>query len=132
MSLQEVTGFFTRYNTAFDALDGDAVAALWHTPSGIHSGENITWWAERAPMQANMQALCDVYRKAGYARATHRVADHVALGADGAFANVAWTIENAQGHVLQSFRTGYHLQRFAGGAIRVVMCSAYEENLKNL
>ena len=35
MSLQEVEQFFQRYEAAFNALDGDAVADLWHSPSGI-------------------------------------------------------------------------------------------------
>ncbi|MFD2453083.1 Cif family virulence factor [Ideonella paludis] len=35
MSLQEVEQFVQRYQAAFNALDGDAVADLWHSPSGI-------------------------------------------------------------------------------------------------
>jgi hypothetical protein len=135
LSLQEISEFFTRYNAAFDALDGDAVAALWHSPSGIRAGEALTWWAESEPMRANMVALCDVYRQAGYVRALHRVTEYVALGANAAFVNVAWTIEGKGGRVLQSFHTGYQLQCFmseAGQPIRVVHCTAYEENLNEI
>jgi hypothetical protein len=35
MSRRETLAFFRRYRTAFNRLDGDAVADLWHTPSSI-------------------------------------------------------------------------------------------------
>ncbi|MGL4576458.1 MAG: hypothetical protein ACRCV9_16860 [Burkholderiaceae bacterium] len=135
MSLQEVSEFFVRYNAAFDALDCDAVARLWHDASGIRSGEQTTWWPVREPMQENMRQLCEVYRQAGYVRATHRITGHVSMGADAAFVNVAWTIEGQHGRVIQSFNTGYNLQRFASEparSIRVVLCTAYEENLSEI
>jgi hypothetical protein len=135
MSLQEVTTFFERYNTAFDALDAEAVTTLWYTPSGIRSGECMTWWSEREPMHANMSALCEVYRKAGYARAKHTIESHVPLGKDGAFVNVAWALERADGAELQRFHTGYNLQRFVSEPhqpIRVVHCTAFEENINEL
>jgi hypothetical protein len=135
MSLQEVSEFFAQYNAAFDALDGDAVAGLWHDVSGICSGEHVTLWPTREPMQENMRKLCEVYRQAGYVRATHRITGHVSMGANAAFINVTWTIEGQHGRVLQSFNTGYNLQRFAGkpqAPIRVVLCTAYEENLSEI
>jgi hypothetical protein len=135
MSLQEAVDFFDRYNAVFDRLDGDAVAALWHTPSGIRSSEAMTWWPEREPMRANMHALCDVYRNAGYAKARHQITTHVPMGADAAFVNVAWTLERADGSVLQRFCTSYNLQRFAseaGAPVKVVHCTAYQENIQAL
>jgi hypothetical protein len=135
MSQQEAIEFFKTYNAAFDALDGSAVAAFWHTPSGIADNRSVTWWPERAPMLANMLALCDVYRKAGYRRAVHRIEDFVPMGQNDAFANVAWMIEGEGGAVLQSFRTGYNLRRCTqepGQPVRVVLCTAYEEELNKL
>ena len=35
MGHAEVQAFFDAYREAFKRLDGDAVAELWHTPSGI-------------------------------------------------------------------------------------------------
>ena len=35
MTLREVTSFFETYRDAFNRLDGDAVADLWHGASGI-------------------------------------------------------------------------------------------------
>jgi hypothetical protein len=135
MSQQEVIQFFKQYNAAFDTLDGDAVAALWHVPSGIVDSRTVTWWPERALIVANMHALCNVYRKAGYQRAVHQIQDLIVLGRNDAFVNVAWTIEDGDETVLQSFCTGYNLRRCTqepGQPIHVVLCTAYEEQISKL
>lgn len=135
MTHADIHRFFDHYTAAFDALDGAAVATLWHTPCGIADARGVTWWTDAADTAANMRALCEVYRKAGYVRAQHRVLDAVLMGADDAFVNVAWVIEGAGGTVLQSFRTGYQLKKTPGtgaDAIRVLLCTAYEEDLSTL
>jgi len=135
MTRDEVSAFFDRYRTAFDTLDGDAVADLWHVPSGIADARDgvgrIAWWSEDAPMRANMRALCEVYRAAGYARATFELRSVTPLGAQHAQADLAWTLHRADGSLLQAFRTGYHLMRTAQG-LRVLMATAYEEDLAAL
>ncbi len=135
MSRAEVQAFFARYRDAFNALDGDAVADLWHSPSGIADSRDgsgrLTWWPEAAPMRANHRALCDVYRGAGYGRADFTL-DHCApMGADHAFARLQWTLTRADGSTLQQFRTGYQLIRTAGGP-RVLLCTAFEEDLQEM
>lgn len=135
MTHADIQRFFDRYTAAFDALDGDAVAALWHTPSGIADARGVTWWTDTAAVAANMRELCKVYRNAGYVRAQHRILDAVPMGADDAFVNVAWVIEGSGGTVLQSFRTGYQLKKPPGAAadaIRVLLCTAYEEDITQL
>ncbi|TDM05497.1 MAG: hypothetical protein C4K60_12080 [Ideonella sp. MAG2] len=135
MSLQEVQHFFERYEAAFNALDGDAVADLWHSPSGIahdHDGVGaVTWWADEAPMRANHLALCDIYRKAGFHRTVGRLVDHHDLGLNQSTALMDWTIERQDGSTLQRFHTHYHLMRGAAGP-KVLMCAAYEENIAEM
>jgi hypothetical protein len=135
MTHADIHRFFDHYAAAFNALDGDAVAARWHTPSGIADARGVTWWTDTGAVANNMRALCEVYRKAGYVRAQYRVLDVVPLGADDAFVNVAWVIEGSGGTVLQSFRTGYQLKKPPGAAadaIRLLLCTAYEEDLSTL
>ena len=136
MSLTETHAFFSRYRDAFNALDGDAVADLWHAGgSGIADSQGgcgrLTWWPHDAPMRANHHALCDVYRQAGYGRADFEIDHFVPLGADHAFARVQWTITRADGSLLQRFGTGYQLQRTAAGP-RVLLCTAYQEDLQEM
>lgn len=137
MNLDETQAFFEAYRDAFNRLDGDAVAELWHTPSGIvhtRDGEahaTLTQWVEEAPMRANHRALCELYRSNGYHQADFEMVAHTPLGADGAFANVRWTLTRADGSVLQRFCTGYNLARTPQGP-RVVLCTAYQENISEM
>jgi hypothetical protein len=119
MSRREVLAFFRRYRTAFDCLDGDAVAALWHTPSAI------------APMRDNMRALCDLYRRNGHHTAEFELLDHLRLGRDQSFARLRWTLRRRDASVLQRFGTGYHLLRGEDG-IRVLAVAAFAENIRTL
>ena len=135
MGRRDVLAFFNRYRRAFDALDGDAVADLWHAPSAIaDSGAagthaRVTGWADDAPLRANMRALCAHYRASGYGDAAFELQDHVPLGRHQSFARLRWTLKRTNGSVLQRFDTGYHLVRTAGG-IRVLTAAAFEENLR--
>jgi hypothetical protein len=135
MSLTETQQFFETYRDAFDALDGDAVADLWHDRSAIGGSAGgvatLTWWSDDAPMRANHRALCDVYRRAGYARAHFTIEQHTPMGADHAFAHLHWTLTRADGSVLQQFHTGYQLLRTAQGP-KVLLAVAHEENLSEM
>ena len=132
MTLEQAQAFFERYREAFNAGDGDAVADLWHSPSAItdsrHGVARVSCWAEDAPMRANMQALCGVYREVGPHGWAFEIRDHVPLGLNHAFANVAWTLQRASGEVLQQFCTGYQLGQVPGGW-KVLFCTAYQEDL---
>jgi hypothetical protein len=137
MSLQETTAFFEHYRDCFNRLDGDAVADTWHVPSGIADshGEGGTSrldiYADDASVRANMRALCDGYRRNGFARAEFELLDHVALGANHAFAHLHWTLRRADGSALQSFGTGYQLARTADGP-RALLAVAYQEDLATM
>jgi hypothetical protein len=135
MSRTETQAFFATYRDAFNALDGDAVADLWHSTSGIadNHGEGgqakLTWWPEEAPMRANHRALCDAYRKADYGRADFEVQQHVSMGDNNAFAHLRWTLRRRDGSLLQQFHTGYQLMRTAQGP-RVLLAVAHDEDLR--
>jgi hypothetical protein len=124
-----VRHFFECYREAFNALDGDAVAALWHTPSGIAQNGGVTWWTDAAPMRSNMAALCAVYRQAGFARTEFELKAVHALGPQFAWADVRWTLWRDGGTVLQRFDTAYQLIQTPAGW-RVLLCTAYEEDVK--
>ena len=137
MDRAETQSFFETYRDAFNRLDGDAVADLWHSASGIaDSGgaegqARLTWWPEDAPMRANHRALCDAYRRADYGRADFRITQHVPMGAHHAFAHLHWTLTRRDGSLLQQFHTGYQLLRTAAGP-RVLLAVAHQENLSEM
>jgi len=128
MQLHDIESFFAAYADAFNDLNGDAVAAHWASPSGIASGETVTWWAEHAPMAENMRKLCAVYREAGFDHCAFEVLQAVTLGKHDAFALLRWTLTRADGSLLQRFSTGYNLHR-EGGRTRVILCTAFDEDL---
>jgi hypothetical protein len=137
LSQTETQHFFETYRDAFNRLDGDAVAGLWHASSGITDSlsadgtARLTWWPDEAPMRANHRALCEVYRQADYSRADFDLEQHVAMGPSHAFAYVRWTLRRSDGSVLQQFRTGYQLIRTAEGP-RVLLAIAHQENLSEM
>jgi hypothetical protein len=129
----QAQAFFETYRDAFNALDGIAVAALWHTPSGIAQDGSVTWWADAASMHDNFVALCEVYRQAGFARTEFEVTALHPLGPQFAWADVQWSIYRDDNSVLQRFRTAYHLINtdlvHTDPGWRVLLCTAYQEDL---
>lgn len=137
MQLTEAQAFFDAYRDAFNRLDGQAVAGLWNSASGIADSQGpggtarLTWWPEEAPMLANHVALCDVYRHADYGRADYVIEQHQPLGPAHAFVLLHWTLLRKDGSTLQTFHTGYQLMR-ADAGWRVLLAVAYEEKLSEM
>lgn len=135
MNHAEVQAFFETYRNAFNRLDGDAVADLWHSPSAISNSDgaaaHLTWWNDDEPMRANHRALCTIYRDSGYQRAEFEIVDCLPLGANHAFANLHWTLWRGDGSRLHDFHTGYNLLRTPSGP-KVLLVTAYEEDLARL
>ena len=137
MQAAEVHAFFVSYRDAFNRLDADAVADLWHSCSGItDSGgpgglARLTWWADDAPMRANHHALCAVYAQAGYGRADFEMEQHTPLGPNHAFVHLRWTLTQPDGSLLQQFHTAYQLLRTAQG-LKVLLAVAHAEDIGQL
>lgn len=137
MSLQETAEFFERYRDAFNRLDGEAVGGAWHVPGGIADSHGqggmarVSMYADDAALRANMHALCDVYRNNSFGSAEFELLDHVALGANHAFAHLQWVLHRADGSELQRFRTGYQLARTGDGP-RALLAVAYQEDLVSM
>jgi hypothetical protein len=122
--------FFEAYRDAFRALDGAAVARCYAEPSGISQDGVYTHWANRAAVQANMDALCQLYRERGLAGVAFELRQVLPLGSHALFADVHWRIDwagddtgvKAPWH----FGTAYHLMRTPEGW-KVLLCTAYDE-----
>ncbi len=127
---QEIREFFEQYRDAFDRLDGEAVAGLYHVPSGIVSNRGCTHWNTYEPIRQNMVALCELYRNNGYRAATFEPSAFISQGSDHAIADIAWRIDRSDGQVPWCFHTTYNLRRTAQGW-RVLLCTAYEEKQLN-
>lgn len=137
MSRAEVQQFFETYRAAFNRLDGDTVADMWHTPSAItHRAKGadhaaLTTWVEHAPMRANMHTLCDVYRNEGYGHADFTIDACESMGEHHAFAALSWTLRRTDGSLLQRFKTGYNLMRTTDGP-KVILVTQFEEDVQRV
>jgi ketosteroid isomerase-like protein len=121
----EIQRFFERYRDAFNALDGDAVAALYAVPSAIVDSASHTQWSDAGPIRDNMRALCELYRQHGYRKADFTERAFLEQGEDFAVADIHWHIERDDAPAWE-FRTTYNLQR-QQGQWRVLLCTAYNE-----
>jgi hypothetical protein len=122
----DVRDFFDQYRDAFDRLDGDAIARLYSTPSGILSGRTYVHWPDFESVRANMVALCAQYRANGYLAARYEPAWVAPQGRDALVADIAWHIERRDGEEPWRFHTTYNLVRTKDGW-RILLCTAYEE-----
>lgn len=122
----EIHAFFEAYRDAFNALDGDAVAALYAEPSGIAQDGIYTHWPDPASTTQNMVALCALYRDKGYVHADFTPGVFIDQGPSHAVVDVTWRITWSAGQAPWCFRTTYNLMRTDQGW-RVVLCTAYSE-----
>lgn len=123
---QDIRDFLEQYRDAFNLLDGEAVARLYAVPSGIASDKGCTHWASFEPVRDNMVALCELYRKNGFSKASFEVASFLAQGDRFAIVDLSWRIDRVDGQAPWKFNTTYNLIRTAEGW-RVLLCTAYEE-----
>ena len=117
--------FFERYRSAFDALDGEAVARLYAVPSGIASDSGYTHWPAVEPIRKNMVALCALYRANGYVGTEFEPVAFIAQGEHYGVADIEWTIRWREKDASR-FRTTYNLMRVSDDW-RVLLCTAYSE-----
>lgn len=123
---REIREFFERYRDAFNALDGNAVAALYAEPSGIAQDGVYSHWPRRQLVEQNMTTLCNLYRDKGFIRAEFEQHQFIDQGETYAVADVQWRIDWDRGQEPWSFRTTYNLVR-TGQGWRVMLCTAYSE-----
>lgn len=124
---RDIIAFFESYRDAFNALDGDAVAALYSEPSGIAQDGLYEHWANRQPIAQNMVALCQLYRERGFMQARFEPRQFIGQGEHFAVADLHWRIDWNTGQEPWEFQTTYNLVRTAQGW-KVLLCTAYAES----
>jgi ketosteroid isomerase-like protein len=126
----DIRAFFESYRSAFNALDGEAVAKLYAVPSGIASDTGYEHWPAYEPIRDNMVALCKLYKENGYVQASFEPETCLQQGEQYAMADLRWRIERSGGQPAWEFNTAYNLMRTAEGW-RVLLCTAYSEKRLN-
>lgn len=121
-----IRAFFEAYRDAFNALNGEAVAALYAQPSGIAQDGQYTPWPDRVQVAENMVALCQLYRDKGFVRAEFEPRHFIDQGDQFAIADVQWHIDWTGAEPPWRFSTTYNLVRTDNGW-KVLLCTAYTE-----
>lgn len=124
---RDIAVFFQAYRSAFNALDGQAVADLYAQPSGIAQGGVYTHWPSRQLVRDNMEALCRLYQGQGFVAADFETAELRRQGDRHAFADLQWRITWNQGQAPWVFHTSYNLVLTDEGW-KVLLCTAYSED----
>lgn len=122
----DIHAFFESYCTAFNALDGGAVAGLYAVPSGIALDTGYKHWPDYESIRDNMVALCKLYKDNGYGKATFEPISFIQQGEQYAVADIRWHIERTGGKSAWVFNTTYNLIRTRAGW-RILLCTAYSE-----
>ena len=120
MGNESIERFIEEYAERFMAFDADAVAAMYEVPFlAVRDGRPIHL-GDHAAVLDHLDALMDVYRKAGAAQAT--IADlHInLLDGTSAIAMVRWNVLSDVGVLLLDFTASYQLLRVERGGWRVL------------
>jgi ketosteroid isomerase-like protein len=121
----QIGDFFASYRDAFNSGDPAAVARHIAVPCLLVERQTTVWSTEDEVLQA-MTRLVTFYRESGAQNAHFVIEQSLPQGETDAVANIAWTIDRADGVASWKFRTGYNL-RFNDGRWRIVCCTSYEE-----
>jgi ketosteroid isomerase-like protein len=113
---ESVRNFLTAYTQAFDARDGNQIAALYHAPCVTVRGDgSIHCLQSRGEVQAFFQQVADTYYREGYRSSRFQDLEVVAIGARSALASLERDLLPGDGTVLRRWNQSYNLVRVGDG-----------------
>jgi hypothetical protein len=107
---REIQQFFDSYRESFNRLDGRAVSAHYQVPSMISSNASEGLFVDDVALEANNDALCNLYRDNGFVSANYAENMCLKQGEDFYLADLQWTIQ-WHDKPAQQFNTTYQLVR---------------------
>jgi hypothetical protein len=112
----EVRGFFEEYTQAFDSIDGNRIAALYHTPTVTMRGDaSIHCLQSREELARFFQGVADTYYKEGYRGGSFKNLEVVPIGGRSALATLDWELRRGDGSVIREWRQSYNVVRVGSG-----------------
>jgi hypothetical protein len=114
---EEIRTFFQKYAAAFDTLDGDRIAPLYHLPTVTMRGDgSIHCLQSRADLAKFFQSVADLYQREGASPpGMFKNLQVQPLGRLSALATLEWVLRRADGSTIREWRQSYNLVRGAGG-----------------
>jgi ketosteroid isomerase-like protein len=112
----DVRAFFDRYKDAFDAIDGQRIAALYHIPTVTMRGDgSIHSLQSRQELARFFQGVADDYQKDGYAGGRFDELQVSSIGGRSALATMDWQMQRRDGSLIRKWRQSYNLVRAGTG-----------------
>ncbi len=112
----EIRGFFEEYAEAFDSIDGNCIAALYHMPTVTMRGDgSIHCLQSREELARFFQGVADTYYKDGYRSGRFKDLQVTPIGERSALATMDWELQRADGSVIRAWRQSYNVVRVGNG-----------------
>jgi hypothetical protein len=112
----EIQGFFEEYSKAFEAIDGNRIAALYYMPTVTMRGDaSIHCLQSREELARFFQGVADTYYKDGFRNGGFGNLEVVPIGERSALATMDWKLRRGDGSVIREWRQSYNVVRVGVG-----------------
>ena len=114
--MSDVRAFLDKYLDAFDSIDGQRIAALFHIPAVTMRGDgSIHSLQSRQELASFFQGVADTYQKDGYAGGRFEELQVSPIGGRSALATLDWVMLRRDGSFIRKWRQSYNLVRVDSG-----------------
>ncbi len=113
---KEVRGFFEEYSAAFEAIDGNRIAALYHMPTVTMRGDgSIHCLQSRDDLAKFFQGVADTYYREGSRTGSFKNFQVLPIGGRSALATMDWDMRRGDGTLIREWRQSYNVVRVGNG-----------------
>ncbi len=112
----EIRAFFEAYSKAFESIDGNRIAALYHMPTVTMRGDaSIHCLQSREELARFFQGVADTYFRDGYRSGSFKNLQVVPIGERSALATMDWELRRGDGSLIREWRQSYNVVRVGNG-----------------
>ena len=122
MVVEALREFFQSYQTAWDALDAQAIAEHYLVTAIIRDGDGLKTYSSQADLLVKFDDNCRGMQAMGYRRSSVSEGTVIESGENGATVDLGWTVLVGEGQV--SFRTTYMCTQ-VDGQWKIMAASVY-------
>ena len=112
----EIHGFLTAYNQAFETFDGPKIAPFYHAPCITVRGDgSIHSFQTQSEIEKFFRGVAEKYSSDGYRSGTFYDLHVVPIGGRSVLATLTWEQLREDKSILRKWRHSYNLVRVQGG-----------------
>ena len=112
----EIHGFLTAYNDAFETFDAPKITPFYHAPCiTVRADGSIHSFQTQSEIEKFFQGVVEKYSNDGYRSGTFYDLEVVPIGGRSALATLTWEQLKKDKSILRKWRHSYNLVRVEGG-----------------